>query len=150
MGTTPAIRIPPAERIDLPARREALAPGREFVRAALERQGWGGEPIEAVALAVSEALTNAVEHGSRPGAPVAVEVRASETRARIRIADGGRPGSTTPSPLRAAPPPSSDHGRGLIIMGALADALEVRRAGRGTEVVLTFTRPGARATTRAA
>jgi anti-sigma regulatory factor (Ser/Thr protein kinase) len=40
----------------------------------------------------------------------------------------------------APPPPSSDRGRGLIIMSALADRLELRRAGRGTEVRLQFAR----------
>lgn len=101
MGTAPAIRAQAASRRTLPAARESLAPGRAFVRDALVRECWKGDPLERVTLAVSEALTNAVEHGSSPGAPVVVEVAVSAGRARIRIVDAGRPGSATPAPLRA-------------------------------------------------
>ena len=64
---------------------------------------------------------------------------AAPHRVRVRVVDGGRPGSATPAPLRAAPSPSSEHGRGILIMAALAARLEIRRAGRGTEVRLVFT-----------
>jgi hypothetical protein len=37
------------------------------------------------------------------------------------------------------PPASSTHGRGRLLMLALADDLEVCRAGRGTEVLLGLT-----------
>lgn len=140
MGTAHATRSRASSRRVLPACRGSLPPGRSFVCDALRREGWGDEALGDVAIAVSEALTNAVEYGSEPGAPVVVEVAVRSRRARVRIVDEGRAGSCTPAPLRAAPPPSSVHGRGLIIMAALADALEVRRAGSGTEVRLAFSR----------
>ena len=46
----------------------SLAPGRDAVRRTLRREGWEEEPAELVVLAVCEALTNAIEHGSPAGA----------------------------------------------------------------------------------
>ena len=154
MGTAGAIRArtagprtavpagaprPTRERLALPAARESLEPGRALVRRALRSEGWEAEQAERVVLAVSEALTNAVEHGSSPGAAVVVEVAVTSARAGVRIVDAGRPGSAPPAALGAPPPSSSEHGRGLLIMRALADRLEIRRAGRGTDVRLAFT-----------
>ena len=59
--------------------------------------------------------------------------------AEVLVTDRGRPGARAPLGSRPLPPPSSDHGRGLIIMSALADQLEVA-AGAGT-VGLPFARP---------
>ncbi len=135
---SPAAPQATTERLALRAVGESLEPGRSLVRRALRRQGWEAESVDRVVLAVSEALTNAVEHGSSPGAPVLIEVAATAGRARVRVVDSGRPGSHPPAALRAPPPASSEHGRGLIIMGALADRLEIRPSGRGTDLRLAF------------
>ena len=138
----------------VPADVRSLAEGRDAVRRALRREGWEGEPAELVVLAVCEALTNAIEHGSVPGGPVEIEIAAAADHAEIRVTDRGRPGASAPLGVPAPPPPTAERGRGLIIMGALADALEIGRVGRGTEVRLRFaapeapearTRPGQRA-----
>lgn len=138
-ATLPGAPAGTRERWALLAVRESLEPGRSLVRRALRREGWEAESVERVVLAVSEALTNAVEHGSSPGAAVVVEVVAAAGRASVRVIDAGRPGSAPPAALRTPPSPSSEHGRGLIIMRALSDRLEIRRSGRGTDVRLAFT-----------
>ncbi len=127
----------------LAAEPAAVAAGRDAVREALQDAGWGEEGVELAVLAVDEALANAVDHGSLPGAPVEVSttVAAGGAVAEVLVTDRGRPGARAPLGVPAPPPPSSDHGRGLIIMSALADELEVRRAGRGTRVRLRFARP---------
>ena len=89
-------------------------------------------------LAVCEALTNAIEHGSVPGERVEIEIAAAADHAEIRVTDRGRPGAACPLGVPAPPPTAAERGRGLIIMGALADALEIGRVGRGTEVRLRF------------
>jgi anti-sigma regulatory factor (Ser/Thr protein kinase) len=124
--------------LSFPAHPGSLAGARGAVRGALVREGWDEEVVELAVLAVCEALTNAVEHGSAPGDPIEVEIAAGEARAEVRVTDRGRPGSAPPVRIPAPPPLSSEHGRGLIIMRELADALEIRRAGRGTEVLLAF------------
>ena len=127
----------------LTAEPAALATGRDSVREMLRSAGWGHEGVELAILAVDEALANALEHGSMPGAPLEIEtsVAAGGGAAEVLVTDRGRPGARAPLGIPAPPPPSSDHGRGLIIMSALADVLEIRRAGRGTRVRLRFARP---------
>ena len=90
-------------------------------------------------LAVQEALVNAVEHGSLPGAPIDVDVAVDGRRARVRVR-GGRPGSASPSGPPAAPLPSQAHGRGRMIMKALAQRYDTRSSGAGTLVELVFAR----------
>jgi len=132
-----------AVRVLVRAEMEAVEPARGIVRRALGREGWAEDEIACVVLAFSEALTNAINHGSTPGAAVAVEIVARGARVRIRVRDRGRRGhACPPGAPAAAPPPSSEHGRGLMIMAALSDRLEIVRTRRGTEVRLAFRRPG--------
>ena len=135
------IERPPAARsraCALPADVGSLADGRDAVRRALLREGWERERVEFVVLAVCEALTNAIEHGSVPGEPVEIEIAAAADHAEIRVTDRGRPGAARPLGVPSPPPPTAERGRGLIIMGALADSLQIGLAGRGTGVRLRF------------
>ena len=128
----------PAVSVPVRAHREAVEPARDVARGALRRARWEEDDIEYVVLAFSEALTNAIDHGSSPGAAVAVEIDATPERVRIRVCDRGRRASACPTDVPAPPPASSEHGRGLMIMRALADRFEIVRSGRGTEVRLGF------------
>jgi len=134
------IERPPATiaRLRLPADLGSLADGRDAVRRALLGEGWERERVELVVLAVCEALTNAIEHGSVPGEPVEIEIAAAADHVEIRVTDRGRPGAARPLGVPAPPPPTAERGRGLIIMGALADSLQIGLAGRGTGVRLRF------------
>jgi serine/threonine-protein kinase RsbW len=135
------IAAPATAVLRLRAELAALEPARAQIRRVLREEGWGGEAEEGVLLAASEALTNAIEHGSETGAIVEMELEASPERVLLRVIDGGRRGSTAPLGPRPAPPPSSERGRGLLIMRALAERLEVREAGAGTELRLEFRAP---------
>jgi anti-sigma regulatory factor (Ser/Thr protein kinase) len=93
-------------------------------------------------LAASEAVTNAIEHGSADHASVVVELTVAIDRAHLSVTDAGRPGARCPL-LDAAPtppPPSSVRGRGLVIMFGLADGLDVEPVGSGTRVSMEFRR----------
>ena len=128
-------------RLCFPAERGSVAEARAAVRLALRRERWDDESTELVVLAICETLTNAIEHGSVPDDPIEVEVAATAAHAEIRVTDRGRPGAGHPAGIPAPPPPSAERGRGLIIMSELADALEIRRVGAGTEVRLQFIAP---------
>jgi serine/threonine-protein kinase RsbW len=97
------------------------------------------EVTHAVALAVSEVVTNAVVHayaGREPGS-VGVRCRSAGERVTVEVVDEG-------SGI-AARDDSPGVGHGLAIVGALAQTLEVasRRDGPGTVVTMSFA-PSAR------
>ncbi len=140
-------RVRPATtvRLVLPASAASLEPARATVRRALRAGGWRPEAVEPVVLAVSEALGNAVQHGSEPGARIVLAMSVTGRRARVRVIDHGRSGALCPEVPPAPPAPSSEHGRGLIIMAAIARSVSVRRRVRGTEGRLAFTEDRLRA-----
>ncbi len=122
----------------VPAELAALAEVRSSLADALGCEGWTGETAARVLTACTEAMANALAHGSRPGAGVDVAFTVSATAIRVWVLDEGRSGREAPLGAPGAPPPSSPNGRGLPLMHALADDVRVRRHGRGTEVRLGF------------
>lgn len=124
----------------IPADLALIAVVRAAVKQALDATGWDGEAAQRVVLATSEATANAVEHGSHPGELVEVVYLVSETEATVRILDSGGdhpwdgPGEPT------MPDPHAPRGRGLALIHALAQKVETRPAGRGTEICLAFRR----------
>jgi anti-sigma regulatory factor (Ser/Thr protein kinase) len=124
----------------VPADLAAVGQVHGALAAALASEGWTGEPASRVLTASAEAMANAVEHGSTSGAGIDVAVEISGRAARVRVLDRGRPGSSTPLGEPEAPPLTSLRGRGRLMMRALAEEMQVRRAGPGTEVLLVFSR----------
>lgn len=92
---------------------------------------------EAIAIAVTEAATNAVLHGYPPDRPGMIHVRAAVTPQRfltIAIEDSGVGLGNAQS--------SGGLGQGLLLMDQLADTLGVtRRRGGGTAVRMRFQLP---------
>ena len=124
------------------AHLSALAPARAALAAARERGGWDGEDGARVMLVASEALSNAIEHGSVPGARVELAVSVTPEGVDLVVRDAGRPGRRGWAPP-GPPAPDSLRGRGLLIMRALADRLDLRAGEAGTELRLGFRRQGA-------
>jgi len=91
-----------------------------------------------VLVAVTEALANALEHGSTAGGEVAVGFVVGRERATVRVRDGGGPdpgsGPAAPEP----PPPAADRGRGGALMHGLAERVVIREHSPGTEVRMEF------------
>lgn len=125
----------------VPAHLASVAEVRDVLARTLDAGGWPEEPTHDLALAVTEAVGNAIEHGSRPGAPVEVALSVSPHAVHVRVADAGRPDTRTPVATPDPPAESSVRGRGRLIMRALADDIEERPAGGGTQVSLAFRRP---------
>ena len=129
-----------AQRVDavlrVPAQPASIALVRGAVAQMLRSRGWPGAARLSVLIAVSEAVTNAVQHGSLPGGPVEVDLSAGEDVAVVRVIDQGR----------GAPPgqvPSTDRPdeRGLRLMTRIAEDVELSARGDGTCVLMRFVRP---------
>ena len=87
-----------AKTLCLAADDRALQRIRPCLEAALRHAGWDEAAVFDVLVATTEALVNAVTHGSRPGAPVGVVFAVGPGVARVTVVDrgaghvGGRPG----------------------------------------------------------
>ena len=117
----------------LPAVPESVTRIRHEVADLAGRAGIDGEPLDAIRLAVSEAVTNAVlyAYGAVDGQVHAIAELAGD-ELRVLIADDGRGIQAEPASLGL--------GLGLALMSEVCDGFTiVERAGGGTELQLRFT-----------
>jgi anti-sigma regulatory factor (Ser/Thr protein kinase)/putative methionine-R-sulfoxide reductase with GAF domain len=125
-----AARVPPLSDHMVtrwPAESASLANVRHLLRRWLRRAGAGDDELYDMVVACQEACANAVEHAYAPGpAAFELELLAMGGRIRLTIRDHGR--------WRA--PRGENRGRGLPMMRALMDSVEIRQTGDGTEVSL--------------
>ena len=88
-----------------------------------------------VLLALDEAVSNAIRHGSRGGDPVQVSVESDGEWVEMTVRDAG-PTPRLPR-LPAEPPPVlQTGGRGLWLILQLVDEVRLQRVGEGTRLVL--------------
>jgi serine/threonine-protein kinase RsbW/stage II sporulation protein AB (anti-sigma F factor) len=112
-------------------RREAVAYARLL--------GASDETCDAVALAVSEALTNVVQHayvGEAPGAVTAEARLERRDQLLVRISDDGR------GPIPRADSPGLGLGLGVMAQSADDFSISNRHGARGTVVTLRFSLRG--------
>jgi anti-sigma regulatory factor (Ser/Thr protein kinase) len=90
-----------------------------------------------ILLATGEAVTNAIEHGSRnePRRTVSVEAFLRCGTVAVTVSDTGRWVGDSSASLR-----SHRRGRGLTLIGGLADRVDTVRGAGGTRVTLHFER----------
>jgi anti-sigma regulatory factor (Ser/Thr protein kinase) len=128
-----------AGRVQMPAEPARLAGAREALAGALERQHWNRASRSAVLVAVTEALANALEHGSTAGGEVGVGFVVGRERATVRVRDeGGMDPAFRPDPTPEPPSPTAGRGRGCVLMHGLAERVVIRPHGPGTEVRMEF------------
>jgi serine/threonine-protein kinase RsbW len=111
----------------LPATPASAGPARVFVHEAATRAGLDDACAWDLMLATSEAVANAVQHGKAwPNGSILVTTELCARGLRVEVTDCGSFDSTIePTPLE------SESGRGLPIIAAVVDLLEVRnRNGR--------------------
>lgn len=82
-------------------------------------------------LALDEAVSNAVRHGSAGGGPVEVSIDLAEGWVELRVLDHG-PTRSVPALPADPPSPMALGGRGLWLIRQLADEVRVEPVGRGT------------------
>jgi PAS domain S-box-containing protein len=124
---------------ELPARETSVPELRGAVQGFISGHGVSKAVLSDIALAVSEAVTNAVMHAflDREEGTVRVGVRAGLDEIVVIVADDGRgmqPRADSPG-----------LGMGLPLIGQLAASLDIRVPhGGGTELCMTFAAPGVR------
>lgn len=111
----------------LPADPAALAQLRRRLERFLEAAGAGEEERFEITLTVCEAASNAIEHAYGPGdAEFELEARRDGERVLVTVRDFGAWRERR----------GEDRGRGLKIMKAMMDDVEVSRTSRGTTVTM--------------
>lgn len=129
--------------------------GRDAIPAAVERVLDAVKPVglptgrrHDLAVAVSEALSNAAMHGNRldPGAPVEVAVEVDpQTRVVVDVKDSGRGFDST----RLSDPTAPERllapaGRGVYLMHALVDEVQYNKKGNRVRLTMNRLKPRAR------
>jgi serine phosphatase RsbU (regulator of sigma subunit)/anti-sigma regulatory factor (Ser/Thr protein kinase) len=119
----------------LPARSDELAPLRGELRAWLQQHDSDRSEINAVLTTVGEASANAIDHAYSDQREPLMRVEAAHVDGEVilNVTDTGR---------WKAPEPSSQRGRGLAMMQALADSVTIDRRPSGTSVTLRHTLKG--------
>jgi anti-sigma regulatory factor (Ser/Thr protein kinase)/putative methionine-R-sulfoxide reductase with GAF domain len=119
--------IPAELKLRFPADPTVLARIRLILRRWLHEKGAEADESGAIVLACGEACANAIEHAYSP-VPASFELEATTSSGLVELAvrDSGR----------WRPPRGENRGRGLTIIEATMDQLEVRQSANGTEVVM--------------
>ena len=125
-----ALRIVPvgaAMRVRFAADPQVLTQMRRMLGRWLQAHGARPSAVAAISLACSEACANAIEHAYAPGlAYFQLEAAHAEGLVTLTVRDTGR--------WRA--PRGSQRGRGLKIIAAAVDEVDVRTTDAGTQVVM--------------
>ncbi|MFB7082136.1 ATP-binding protein [Streptomyces sp. NPDC056308] len=101
---------------------------RRSVAAFLERSGVGCEPLDAAVVAVSELLSNAVLYGVTD--TVGLSVAYDSSLGKVCIAVNDRTPGRRAEPCQ--PDADQEGGRGLLLVGALADGWGASEDGCST------------------
>lgn len=100
----------------------------------------GTERLQMFLVAVSEAVTNAIEAHRRRRIDAAVTVTIDRPRGLLTVEDQGGgmdPGGSASLDPRGAPPsPDQQRGRGLLIMRSICPDLHIARSRTGLRVTL--------------
>lgn len=136
----PQPQAPKLIRFTMPSARSAIAPAVDRVLAAAGGAGLSADRLHDLAVAVSEALSNAAVHGNRlqPGRDVAVAVEVMDGRGvAVEVQDSGSGFDVTKladptDPSRVLIP----GGRGVWMMRRLVDRLEYNPAGNRVRLVM--------------
>ena len=126
-------RVPPlADRLTgtWPAMGSSLATVRRLLRRWLRAHGATEDEVYDVTVACQEACANAVEHAYRPGRQsFDLDVSDEDGTIRVSVRDQGR----------WREPRGTNRGRGLVLMRALMESVDVEHTDDGTLVVLERT-----------
>jgi anti-sigma regulatory factor (Ser/Thr protein kinase)/putative methionine-R-sulfoxide reductase with GAF domain len=119
--------VPAELHLRLPAQPKTLAHVRRVLRRWLVSRGADEADVAEVTIAVSEACANAIEHAYSPApAAFALDATGDDGEITVAIRDEGR----------WRPPRGSNRGRGLSIMVAAMDDVQIDRTDTGTRVVM--------------
>lgn len=130
----------------IPARPGAVPDARRLAREAAERAGIGPDRVDDLALAVTEAVTNAIEAQLAAGDDRSITMRCLVEASELVVEVSDRAGGFDPSLLPPRPPRGHpDHlaverGWGIQLMRELMDRVEFLPVAGGTAVRLVLER----------
>jgi len=117
-----------AREISIPADLDQLSDAREFAAGIAREHGMSEDEVYGVRLAMSEAVANAIQHGSTAASDVvAISADLEGDSLAFYVRDTGS--------FRPRLPPQGDlpeRGRGLEFMGAVMDEVDLRASSEGT------------------
>jgi anti-sigma regulatory factor (Ser/Thr protein kinase) len=125
--------VPDELLLYLPTVPPVLTQVRQSLRRWMRARGATKQVVDAVVLACGEACANAIEHAYSPNPSFfTLEARADGDDLSFAVRDHGH----------WRPPRGQNRGRGLSIMEALMDSVEVKRTRAGTEILMRSTVSG--------
>jgi serine phosphatase RsbU (regulator of sigma subunit)/anti-sigma regulatory factor (Ser/Thr protein kinase) len=117
--------LPDPLRVELPAERDSAPLLRRLLSRWLAEKGASQFELDSLLLASAEACSNAIEHAYPPDLNTFVVEAASHDRdVTVIVSDSGT----------WRPPRGTNRGRGIKMMEALADFVEIHRSEQGTTV----------------
>ncbi|MBV8862052.1 MAG: SpoIIE family protein phosphatase [Mycobacterium sp.] len=121
--------------IDKPASPDHLSDIRHQLTAWMRAATIPDGPVADVVLAVNEACANSIEHAYRGHQPARVRVEGENDGARVhlKVIDTGS--------WKTAPTDPGSRGRGLLLIRAVSDRLELNCTSSGTTVDMSFPLP---------
>lgn len=122
-----------------------LAQCRDEIGAMLRMAGWNQADVFRILVCADEVMANAFTHGSAPGDAIAVRATITSARTVLSVTDSRGLSIPLCEPV-THPAETDEHGRGLILMYALADNVRIRQHATGTLVALTFVHEDHRST----
>lgn len=121
-------------KVTLAADRNAIDPVVQGIMKVVRKTQCATGKEEAIELALSEALANAVIHGAKgdPKNVIECDVACDETRGMLIVVRDPGPGfdpTSIPSPIRGENI-YSNHGRGIFLINQLMDEVQFRNNGK--------------------
>ena len=127
------------DSIVIPSSSDYLADVDSFVEGLLRGYGLDESTIADIAISVSELVNNAIFHGNRssPDKTVTVAVGRENSSVKISVTDQG--GGFNPNEI--ADPVADENllkevGRGIFIVEALMDKVDIKVVGGGTTITI--------------
>jgi serine/threonine-protein kinase RsbW len=120
--------------LHLPRDVTSVPVSRQVLDGCLETLGVTPDTRADIALALSEACANVVQHAG-PGEEYQVQVSAGDGRCVIEVVNTGSGAGDARLVLNGEPvPPTAEHGRGLKIINAVVDNLQLTGTRNGVTV----------------
>ena len=120
--------------LHLPRDVTSVPVSRQVLDGCLETLGVTPDTRADIALALSEACANVVQHAG-PGEEYQVQVSAGDGRCIIEVVNTGSGAGDVRLGLNSEPvPPTAEHGRGLKIINAVVDNLQLTGNRNGVTV----------------
>ncbi len=128
----------PAAHLLLPCRSESVQTVRALLHRDLERWRVSEEIADSIQLAIAEAVTNAVVHGSWGQRESVLVVRWSlvDGLFTFSVQDRGPALDNSRAAMSRRAHPSQNRGRGLYVMHAVMDRVVVDSGLNGTRILL--------------